>query len=446
MRDQAAGGLFYDEAAERAAIGAALENDAALSMFVRELAPEDFFNLAHARIASVIRSLHAAGHPVDAVTVSHGLGDNQSDRGCVYACVESVPAVSAMAEYVSIVRDTARRRRLDREIQRAQAELARGDDDGEARSREIIAAALAQQAPGTPASRVPFVDWPVFFAREHTEEEWTFPDVLARGRGHAIYARHKEGKSLLALWIAAKLATGADPVVVCYLDFEMSETDLRERLEDMGYGPSSGLSRLRYGLLPTLPPLDSAEGAAALTAVLDRVQTERPDHHLVVVIDTIGRAVSGEEDRSDTIRDFYRHTGIELKRRHCTWVRLDHAGKESSQGQRGTSAKGDDVDVVWKLTKTENGVQLQRELARMSWVPERVTFKLCDDPLNFVRLESDWPAGTDEVAYWLDKYGVALSASGAAAMKILRENGQPKRRQLVLAALRWRRMRAEGSS
>jgi len=438
--------LFWDDCAEQAAIGAALVNDAALSMFVRELAPGDFYSLTYERIAIAIRSLYAAGRRVNTVTVAHELGDDAGTRDAVHACAESVPSVTAMAEYVQIVRDTARRRRLDRETQRAQKELAQGNGAGEARFREIMMAALSQEAPGAPTARVPFLDWNAFFAHEPTEGEWVFPDVLARGRGHAIYAQHKQGKSLLALWIAVQLAGGPEPFVVCYLDFEMSEVDLRERLEDMGYGPQSDLSRLRYGLLPTLPPLDTAEGAAALIGVLDRVQTERPDHHLVVIVDSIGRAVCGEESSADTIRGFYAHTGIELKRRGCTWLRLDHAGKESARGQRGTSAKGDDVDLVWKLTKTENGVQLQRELARMSWAPERVTFKATDSPLSYVRLACELPAGTDEVAYWLDKHGVALDATYTVARKALSEHGVPKRKSLVLHALRYRRERLEPSS
>ena len=226
----------------------------------------------------------------------------------------------------------------------------------------------------------------------------------------------------------------------------MSEADLRDRLEDMGYGPGSDLSRLSYALLPTLSPLDTAEGASALCAVLDRVQNAWPSHHLVVIIDTIGRAVSGEENSADTFRAFYQHTGIELKRRGCTWLRLDHAGKESSQGQRGSSAKGDDVDLVWRLVQTANGLQLQRELARMSWVPEHVTFKISESPLDFVRLASDWPVGTDELAYWLDKYDVPLDASSSTATKVLREHDKSKSKTLVLAALKWRRGRAEEAS
>ena len=72
-----------------------------------------------------------------------------------------------------------------------------------------------------------------------------------------------------------------------------------------------------------------------------------------------------------------------LKQRGATWVRLDHAGKDLDRGQRGSSAKGDDVDVVWRLDMTDNGVTFHREAARMSWVPPSVDFVQLDDPFRF---------------------------------------------------------------
>lgn len=294
-----------------------------------------------------------------------------------------------------------------------------------------------QPAPST------FVDWSTFWDRDWSLAEWAFEDVLARGRGHALYASHKSGKSLLALFMAAKLATGDERIVCIYLDYEMSQEDLFDRLEDMGYGPGADLSRLKYALLPTLPPLDTPAGAAALMQMVDGVQTEWPEHHLVVIVDTISRAVAGEENSADTFRDFYANTGIELKRRSLTWARLDHGGKDPTKGQRGSSGKGDDVDVVWRLEKTQNGVCLHRDLARMPWVPEKVTFGMTEDPLSFRRLAEDWPAGTREVADELDRLQVPPTMSIKAAQQALRDSQEPKRRLVVAAAQRWRRERGE---
>jgi hypothetical protein len=297
-------------------------------------------------------------------------------------------------------------------------------------------ALIAASAPTiTPTT---FVDWTTFWDRERQAADWTFDDVLARGRGHALYAGHKTGKSLLMLYISALVATRPGNVVV-YLDYEMGEDDLHERLVDMGYGPNDDLSRLRYALLPSLPPLDTSNGASALCALLDDAQAQNPGNHVTVIIDTTGRAVDGDENSADTIRAFYRHTGMELKRRGFTWARLDHAGKDGAKGMRGSSAKGDDVDVVWRVERDDDGLTLRRDVARMSWIPERVAFHRLDEPLRFVRSAAAWPAGTKDTATDLDALGVALDASSTTALAALRTAGKPRRKTVVLAALRFRK-------
>jgi hypothetical protein len=304
----------------------------------------------------------------------------------------------------------------------------------------------AEPAERNDATDTFFVDWAEFWAQDRRDADWIFEDVLARGRAHAFYAVRKTGKSLLLLFVGASLATGAQPIVVIYLDFEMTEADIYERLGDMGFGPDSDLSRLRYALLPSLPPLDEPEGAKALLEQLDAVQAEFPDHHVVVIIDTTGRAVAGDENSADTIRNFYRWTGLALKRRGVTWARADHAGKDPTKGQRGSSAKGDDVDVIWKVTRSDDGFVLQREAARMSWVPEKVAFRQHDGPLRFEPVGSAWPAGTKEVAELLDWLDVAATAGYRKAAEALRNAGQGRSTDLVRAAQRWRAGRLEVAS
>jgi hypothetical protein len=218
---------------------------------------------------------------------------------------------------------------------------------------------------------------------------------------------------------------------------EMTEDDLEERLEDLGYGPDSPLDRLHYYLLPALPPLDTPAGAAALLELVDLHQPA------LVVIDTMARIVAGEENDADTYRDFYRHTGIQLKARRVGLLRLDHAGKNTDQGQRGSSAKGDDVDVVWQLRSTDNGLELVRHAARMSWVPERVTLHRHEEPtLHHTVARGDWPAGTAAIADILDTLCVPLDASRSAARAKLTLFNHKARNDILGKALKLRRQRA----
>lgn len=317
------------------------------------------------------------------------------------------------------------------------------DDHGDRWSREhseiaglIDKLSEAIHADGPPLVR--FVDWDDFWHAERSGDDWLYPDVFALGRGHAIYATHKAGKSLFTLFCAAELVTTKDNVAVIYLDYEMTEDDLRERLEDMGYGPEADFTRFHYALLPTLPSLDTAQGGEALDQLVAQVQDMHPDCHLFVVIDTTSRAVHGEENNADTYQDFYRFTGIRLKRRGVTFTRLDHAGKDPARGQRGSSAKGDDIDLCWKLEPTDNGVRLKRDLTRISWARESVSFAVTQEPLTYKRAQT-WIAGTLDCAKALDEIGVPLDAPSGDAIKALREAKQGRRKEIVLDALRYRR-------
>lgn len=286
-----------------------------------------------------------------------------------------------------------------------------------------------------------FIHWPEFWADDTNQEEWLIDGVIARGRGHALYASHKQGKSLFVLYQAAQLAITNPAVDVIYLDYEMTRADVRERLEDMGHGPDTDLTRLHYALLPSLPPLDTGEGAGALLELCDRVQRDNTD--LFVVVDTTGRAVQGEENSNDTIRGFYRWTGISLKRRGITWARLDHAGKDPLKGQRGGSAKGDDVDIVWKLQNGDGTLTLHRDAARMSWVDEKVTYTRHNSPLRYIRGGDMWPAGTKDLAGELDRLGVPADATRNQARDAIRGTGVAVRNNVLSAALRWRRTEAD---
>ncbi|MGI3782284.1 MAG: hypothetical protein ACRYG2_16100, partial [Janthinobacterium lividum] len=80
----------------------------------------------------------------------------------------------------------------------------------------------------------------------------------------------------------------------------------------------------------------------------------------VVVIDTVSRAVDGEENSNDTWLQLYRRTGLKLKQAGVAVIRLDHTGKDEAKGTRGGSAKSGDVDAVWRLTKiTDSRLRLE---------------------------------------------------------------------------------------
>jgi hypothetical protein len=285
----------------------------------------------------------------------------------------------------------------------------------------------------TPTDRVELahlVDWTKFWHQDHADEEWLAYPVIPKGRAIALYAPAKAGKSTIVLAVAAAVATGrrvlgqrrAEQVDVLYLDYEMTEADLLERLGELGYGPDDDLSRLHYALLPSLPPLDTREGANAILGLVDKTGAQ------LAIIDTFGRAVEGDEDSADTVRAFYRHTGLALKAKGVTYLRTDHSGKDTSKGQRGSSAKNDDVDLVWRLTRTDTkegeGVKLERTHSRIAWVPQEVKIQriTTDDGYSYEidRNAAIYPDGTAQNMELLKAAGVVASDSQNHAIALMK--------------------------
>jgi hypothetical protein len=287
------------------------------------------------------------------------------------------------------------------------------------------------------------IDWAIFWASESPAEDWLLEPIVAAGRQTAIYSKAKIGKSLLALDIAAAGATGRsvlgyparDPIVILYVDLEMTEADLRERLTDLGYGPDDDLSRLHYYQLPNWPSLDGEIGGEILTSLAIARGAA------LVVVDTMARAVAGEENSADTYRNFYRHTGRILKAAGVALLRLDHQGKDDAQGQRGSSAKDDDLDVVFRLTQLDaRTLELTRTRSRIPWVAAKLSIVRHEEPVLCHLVSADAvPAGTFDCITALDELDVPLDATAATALATLRRADRGARKQVVLAALKHRR-------
>ncbi|MCU1370245.1 MAG: hypothetical protein JWO77_1439 [Ilumatobacteraceae bacterium] len=273
------------------------------------------------------------------------------------------------------------------------------------------------------------IEWGEMWASPDAGDDWLIRPLIASGRGHALYAPAKARKSLFALHVCACAASGRPvldypggwPVQILYIDMEMGTSDVRERLTSMGFGPWDDLDAFAYYSLPSLAMLDSAEGG---DQVLDLANAHGAQ---LVVIDTTSRVIGGEENSADTMRAFFRHTGSRLKAQGIAMLRLDHAGKEVGKGMRGTSAKADDVDVVWELkAQGSSRLVLKATHRRMGWVPEAVHLEQTSEPLAFQIAADSRPPDVVALVGHLDRLGipddagrpsaqVALSAAGVRA-------------------------------
>jgi RecA-family ATPase len=292
----------------------------------------------------------------------------------------------------------------------------------------------------------PVIDWHELWGREDDELDWIIEPLLPARRLVAMYSPPKVGKSLLMLEIAAAVATGRKVLGgetrqcrVLYVDFENDPVqDTRTRLMQMGYGPDEITGRLFMLSFPTLAALDCAQGAQELLAVAERHQAQ------AIIIDTVSRAVKGEENDNDTWLAFYRHTGLRLKQAGIALMRLDHSGKDITKGQRGGSAKVGDVDAVWRLDRIseadgETTLTLKCEAQRFPFPETELTLKRRGHPLRH-DVEADPKRAANEVRVAdcvkaLDAAEVPHAATLRDAMAAIRARGWSGRNQIVSQAL-----------
>ena len=439
----------HDLAAEEAVIGSALINPQVAVEVVALVGPDDFYKPLHAAMwAHAVDMVAELGY-VDHVVLVDRLAADGIDRGeaaeAMLKAQADVPASSRARVYAGIVAGHALSRRQIMAAGAFTEAIYKGDQIGAARARALLAE-IADTTGGSQVGRAlknaNLVDWTELWQHESATEEWVAWPLVPKGRGVALWAPAKAGKSTIVLAVVAPVAAGLPilgrpnanrPVNVLYLDYEMTLDDLRERLEEFGYGPGTDFSHLHYALLPSLPPLNTPEGAAELLALAKSCGAE------LVVIDTFSRANGGsDENDATTTQAFYNHTGKLLKREGIAYLRTDHAGKDVERGQRGSSAKNDDVDVVWQLSRGDEGVTLKRTHSRIPWVTESLPILrvVGSETITYeVAGSAVWPTGTVELAGKMDQIHLPLTASKEAA----RHAGIKARNTLISAALRYRR-------
>ena len=231
----------------------------------------------------------------------------------------------------------------------------------EARRRLDVAAVEAVRAA---AGALEPLEWRELMARDHSLVAWLPGKLAERGQQVAVVGEGKCGKSLFMLELAWRAAAGKDfltytgcgPLRVVYADRENAQRDVAQRLAALGAHPDE-LAGLAYYSFPVLPYLD--ESGAELLALVERHNAD------IVVLDTVSRFVMGGENDSDTWLSLYRNVHAHLKARGCAGFRLDHFGKDTERGSRGSSAKSQDIDHVWEMAVLSETVDGPRSMAKV---------------------------------------------------------------------------------
>lgn len=206
-------------------------------------------------------------------------------------------------------------------------------------------------------SRFKRLDWSASFSKDFSHIDWLLGKFMERGQQVALVADGKAGKSLFIQHWCFALTLGWDflgdearkPLRVLYFDKENSERDVITRARALGVKPEDH-SRLSeefdYRQFPRFNGTLDDPQKQAYKEFFDIVDEAKPD---VVIIDTASRFIGGSENESNTWLQLYQLIHEPLKKRGIACVRLDHFGKDSSAGGRGSSAKSQDVDHVWEM-------------------------------------------------------------------------------------------------
>lgn len=256
------------------------------------------------------------------------------------------------------------------------------------------------------------VDWVEAFNTEW-EQEWFVPGFIAAQRGHSLYSDAGTGKSEIIRQACAELATQrvvlgtqafSRPLVVLYFDHESSVLgDVVPHLKPLGYAPEE-LENLVFLSFPNMAELDTKQGGLEFERLLDHYKPE------LVVLDTVSRTISQDENLNKTWLDFYRFAGAKLKAREIAYIRLDHSGKVESRGQRGGSAKKGDLDLVWHLSSTEaDRFLLQCEKHRLPLDSKTMGVLRKHDPFRHViedvSKSLDWKSLVEKNKRWQEILG-----------------------------------------
>lgn len=298
---------------------------------------------------------------------------------------------------------------------------------------------------------VPRLDLAALLNADRPARDWLWWRVIPEGAAVAIPAPAGTGKSLLLLALMVASTRGDRAFAglkitnrrILYIDMENTEDDLAERLRDLGVTVENAadLDNFVYLHLPTLPPLDTPAGGMALLALVDAYEIRARD---VVVLDSIQRLTIGKENDSDTIRAYYRHTGLELKRRGLTVIRTDNTGKDTDKGARGSSGKRDDVDVelIMERDKTNR--------YRFTLTPGKIRLPDIDGITIELKIDDDGRIFYDtardplrlkvaEAITALDRWGIPLADGEKKIIPELKAKGIEITRDVLRVAIKERR-------
>lgn len=243
---------------------------------------------------------------------------------------------------------------------------------------------LAKQTPVIEVAPEPKPDIYPLYDEQHLMSmppvEWMIDGVLTKHGFSVMYGAPGTGKSFIAIDMALSMAHGLPwhgratrRGVVLYIAGEgvgglgkrVKAWKLHNQVED------NGLLRV----LPMAVDMMDEESIEKLLRTIDSLK----DEFSCLVIDTVARSMTGEENSATDMSAFIR--GCDSVKHHtgCGLLAIHHAGKDASRGinsMRGSSALAGAADTVLSVGKSDNIVALAMEKQKDAEPIDRITFEM----------------------------------------------------------------------
>lgn len=245
-----------------------------------------------------------------------------------------------------------------------------------------------------------------FVAMSIPPQQYIVDNWLPVGGLISVFAARGVGKTWFALELALSVAKGKDffdwpitkPRKVLYIDGEMSQSMLQERIRNLSNGevpenlfilPVSLLRRDKMNL-----NIHQTKTQQEINEILDayKEQGKQPD---LIILDNLSALGRGIDDNNNSDQENFLDWLLELRSLGYSVLTIDHEGKSSDKGSRGASRKEDFLDTVIRLkAKNEdaNGANFEISFTKIRGErpkPYRLAVQLSSDEKANLQWDTD---------------------------------------------------------
>lgn len=200
-----------DRIAEQALLAACLISKTARDEARRHVVGADFDHPAHEIVWNAMSSLDRHGKQVDPVTVLAALGSDRA-REVMPDLVTAVGLPDSVAEYASIVRGWAIRRRIDSAAMIARQDAFNPDTNAGTFAAKIASEFIAIRDGGAASvDDITAVTATELLEQQDDEPDWLIPNLLEKRDRLILTGQEGLGKSHMLRQIAVHVAAGLDP-------------------------------------------------------------------------------------------------------------------------------------------------------------------------------------------------------------------------------------------